>query len=795
MADMIETNDRSDINNNILSVREFVDMVLKNWYWFAISLLICGAVALFYLGSTPNKYMRTATLLVKDSRKGSVSEITAFNDVLGGISRRSVDNEIHIFESRHLMEQVVKRYDLDTRYSTTKGLRTTDMYGRMPVAIEFIGSTPKKSVKFAYNIDKDNNITLSHFDKHKGYSVKGGIGDTLSTPIGDVVAIATPYFEQYRDMEIMVNHYPINEITELYRKRLNSVIIDKQASVIKLSMVDEVPLRAEHIINGIIEAYDKDAIEDKQAVSLLTEKFIMERLQSLGQELNSADNDIASFKQSNRLISPTQEASLSAEEVARLKENALSLEAQLEMTTYILNYLNDENKSGSLIPASAISISGVSAGLVSQIDKYNETLLEYKRLLAASSPSNPTIIDLGNKIAGIHNAIIASLESHIEGLKLQIQHVNREQERVDNRIKNSPTKEMELLSKARQQKVKEELYIYLLTKLEENALTEATAESNARVIDHAYGSNIPVAPRSLVIMLFAIIIGICIPLAILYIREIMDTSVRSRRDIDKALTIPYLGDVPQYNGKIGNGIVVREDSRDALSESFRMLRTNLSFMSINNKVQVIMFTSSIPHSGKSFISSNIAMTLASSGKRVVILDLDLRRRTLSKSMGQRNNRRGITSYLSGKIASMEDIITPSEQSPNLDFIYAGPQPPNPTDMLMSERIEELISTLRTRYDYIIIDSVPAMAVADAIIIDRLVDLTVYVIRQGLLDRRQLPDIEMLYREKKFKNMCVILNSVTQSNHRYGYGYGYYSDNEDEGIAKRILSKIKGNRES
>ena len=790
MADIMETNDRSEMSNNTLTIREFLEMILKNWYWFVVSLLICGAIALFYLRSTPNTYVRTATVLVKDSRKGSGSEITAFNDVLGGIGRRSVDNEIHIFQSRHLMEQVVKRYNLDTRYTTTNGLRTVDMYGRVPVVINFVGSNPKEAVSFKYNIDSKGDICLSEFKEYEDYEVKGALGDTLSTPFGKLIAIATPYFEQYRNKRISVTHYPINEITESYRKRLKCVIIDKQASVINLSMIDEVPMRAEHVINGIIEAYDKDAIEDKQAVSNLTEKFIMDRLQSLGEELNNADVDIASFKQSNRLLNPAQEASLSAEEIARLKENALSLEAQLEMTTYILNYLNDNEKNDALIPASAVTMSGVSSGLVSQIEKYNEALLEYKRLLAASSPTNPTIIDLGNKIAGIHDAVIASLESHIEGLKLQIEHIDREQSAVDKRIESSPTMEMELLSKARQQKVKEELYIYLLTKLEENALTEATAESNARVIDHAYGSNKPVSPRSLVVLAFAFIMGICIPLAILYIREIMNTSVRSRRDIDEALTIPYLGDVPQYSGKVGNGIVVREDSRDALSESFRMLRTNLSFMSVNNKVQVIMFTSSIPHSGKSFISSNLAVTLASSGKRVIILDLDLRRRTLSKSMGQRHNRKGITSYLSGKITSMDDIITPSEENSNLDFIYAGPQPPNPSDMLLSERIEELIASLRTRYDYILIDSVPAMAVADAIIIDRLVDLTVYVIRQGFLDRRQLPDIEMLYREKKFRNMCVILNSVTHNGHRYGYGY--YSDEEENGIIKRLLSKIKSN---
>ena len=791
MTDMMETNERAEINNSTFSIQEFIELVLRNWYWFIISVAFCGAVALYYLASTPKTYMRTATVVVKDTRKGSGSEITAFNDVLGGIGRRSVDNEIHIFKSRRVMEHVVERYNLDTRYSAKSGLRIVDMYGRTPVTIEFVDSKPVEPVTFKYNINEAGDITFTEFKDNEDYSVTAKIGEVVATPFGNIVTTATPYFEQNRELVVNVAQYPINEITESYRKRLNCAIVDKMASVITLSMVDEVPLRAEHVINGVIDAYDRDAIEDKQAVSNLTEEFIKERLQTLGEELNNADVDIASFKQDNSLYSPSQEASLRAEETAKLKENALSLEANMEMTTYILNYLRDSDKTNSLIPASAVSISGVSAGLVAQIEQYNKSLLEYKRLLAASSPSNPTIIDLGNQIAGLHNAVIASLESHIESLKLRKDQIKREQKAVDKRMQSSPTMEMELLSKARQQKVKEELYIYLLTKLEENALSEATAESNARVIDNAYGSNIPVSPRSTIILLFSIIMGICIPLAVLYIREIMNTKVRSRKDLDNVLTIPFLGDVPQHEGKASKGIVVREDSRDALSESFRMLRTNLSFMSVNKKVQVMMFTSSVPHSGKSFVSSNLAYTLASSGKRVVLIDLDLRLRTLSKNMGQRNNRRGVTSYLSGSIESCDNIITPSEQHPNLDCIYAGPKPPNPTDMLMSERMDNLIATLRTKYDYIIIDSVPAMAVADALILDRVVDLTVYIIRQGNLDRRELPNIEMLYRDKKFHNMSVVLNSATQSVHKYGYGY--YDDKDNKNILQRWFTAIRGKK--
>ena len=791
---MMETNERAEINNSTFSIQEFIELVLRNWYWFILSVAFCGAVALYYLASTPKTYVRTATVVVKDTRKGSGSEITAFNDVLGGIGRRSVDNEIHIFKSRRVMEHVVARYNLDTRYSAKMGLRTVDLYGRTPVIVKFVDSKPIGSVNFKYSINEAGDITFSEFNNKDGlidYSVTAKIGEVVTTPFGNIITEATPYLEQNRELVVTVYQYPINEITESYRKRLNCAIVDKMASVITISMVDEVPLRAEHVINGVIDAYDRDAIEDKQAISNLTEEFIKERLQTLGEELNNADIAIASYKQDNSLYSPSQEASLRAEETAKLKENALSLEASMEMTTYILNYLRDSDKTNSLIPASAVSISGVSAGLVAQIEQYNKSLLEYKRLLAASSPSNPTIIDLGNQIAGLHSAVIASLESHIESLKLRKEQIKREQKAVDKRLQSSPTMEMELLSKARQQKVKEELYIYLLTKLEENALSEATAESNARVIDHAYGSNIPVSPRSSIILLFSIIIGCCIPLAVLYIQQMLNTSVRSRRDLDDVLTIPFLGDIPEYNGKLGNGIVVREDSRDALSEAFRMLRTNLSFMSVNKNIQVMMFTSSVPHNGKSFVSSNFAYTLAASGKSVVIIDLDLRLRTLSKSMGQRNNRRGITSYLSGKIDSIDDIITPSEQSENLGFIFAGPKPPNPTDMLMSERMDKLIEALRQKFDYIIIDSVPAMAVADALVLDRLVDLTVYVIRQGYLDRRELPDVELLHREKKFRNMCTVLNSATQSNHKYGYGY--YDNLDKQGLLKRLWAKISGKK--
>lgn len=784
----------SVIKNRKLTAYDILRLIFSHWYWFAISIIICMLGAGLYLRHKAPTYRRTATVLVKDSRKGSSSEVTAFNDLMGGIGRRSVDNEIHIFESRHLMEQVVLNNELTTRYTTRGRIRTTDLYGRTPMLVHFIDGNNNISGQFTYTMTPAGEAHIDGFNDEPGFSATVTPGDTVATPLGNIVMELTPYFDRYNHLEVTVSKMALNDATEIYRSKLSCDIADKQASVITLTMVDEVPKRAEDVINGIIEAYDIDAIEDKRAISDITAAFINDRLVTLGQELSLADSEIAAFKQEYRLYNLDDAAQISATEIQRLNQSELSLEANLEMAEYIMQYISDTDQELSLIPASTVTLSGASAALVSQIDLYNRNVLDYQRLSSETSQSNPVLLDLSNQIANVRSSIVASLESHIGGLELQLEQISREQQIADRRMENSPAMEMELLSIARQQKVKEELYIYLLTKLEENALTGATAESNARVIDHAYGSNRPVSPHRSMIYLIAMILGVAIPFALLYLREILDTKIRSRRELEKALTIPFLGDIPHFDRKdsTNGGIAVKEDGRDAVSEAFRILRTNMNFMSVNNTVQVVMLTSSTPHSGKTFVSSNLAATIANTGRRVLLMDIDLRRRTLSKQMGHRNDRRGLTSYLTSSISSLSDVIIPSDIE-KLDMLFAGPQPPNPTELLMSSRLDELFAELRTRYDYIIIDSVPAMAVADAVTIDRVVDLTIYVIRQGLLDYRQLPDVERLYTEKRFHNMAMVLNDVTNKKsdgYGYGYGYGYYSDEDEMSQWQRRWKSIK-----
>lgn len=784
-----------NVKTSKFTLQDFVQLILSNWYWFVLSMLICFGCAAFYLRRTAPVYQRSASVLVKDSRKGSSTEISAFNDLLGAGIRRSVDNEIYIFQSRRLMEEVVGKLDLTIQYTQKGRIRVMDLYGRSPILVKYISAKPNDAGQFKAHIVDEQTVELSGFLNNEDFRTTANVGDTISTPMGSLTIRQTPYISQHLNRDIIISKYPLNETVEAYRAKLKCEIKDKQASVISLTMDDVVPKRAEDIINGIIEAYNIDAISDKRAISDITDKFINERLAILGKELTDADSDVAAFKQTYKIYSPEDEASHSATEISSLKNQSLSLEGSLEMARYIRDFVNNDSER-SLIPAATVSMSGASAALASQIAIYNEQVLNRQRLLTNSSANSPVIIELDNNIASLRDAILSSLDSHIKGLSLQLDNIRREQSIADTRMTSSPVKEKELLSMSRQQKVKEELYIYLLTKREENSLTGATAESNARVIDTAYGSNKPISPKKSMIYLIALILGAVIPFVVLYIIELLNTTVRNRKELEDALSIPFLGDIPIYHGKAEYGIAVRATGRDMLSESFRILRTNMSFMGIDSEQKVILVTSSTPHSGKTFVSTNLAMTLATSGKRVLLMDFDLRRRTLTKQMGHRSDRKGITSYLNGSIARLEDAVSKTSINENFDIMYAGVQPPNPAEMLMSQRVDQMINDLRGMYDYIILDSVPAMAIADAMIIDRLADLTIYVVRQGYLDRRQLPDIEKLYRDQKFHNMCIVLNGVDPNAKSYGYGYGYgyygygyYCEDNDSQWQKR-WKKIK-----
>ncbi len=795
--------EQQDVNEaQSFGLQDILEMVLKRWYWFVISVILFLGAGVLYIMKTSPVYHRSATILVKDNRKGSGStEMAMFSDIAGLSTRRNVDNELFVLQARRLMVEVVDRLGLTVNYKTRRGLRTIDLYRRSPINVEFINDVGTGSCRFnALLTEEGVEITEFTYTKAGGeendeneFTATAKYGEPIMTPYGEIIINKTLYMEDsYIGATIGVSKSTKEAVATRYRDAMKSSVANKMSSIIHISLNDIVAKRAEDVINTLIEVYNEDAVNDKQQIAEATADFIDVRLAIISKELNSVDSDIQAFKTRNSMVDIETETTRNITESTKLRAEGLTIESQIEMSKFIKDYLNDADKDFSLIPVTGVGDGASSSSLSRQIADYNELLLQRERLVQEGNFNNPIIQQLDNNREAMKKAIIATLDSNIATLDIKLRNIRREQGKTDARINSVPLQEQEYLSIARQQRIKEELYLYLLNKREENAISLAITENTARIIDSAFGSSQPIAPRKFFILLIMLGLGCAIPFGILYLREILDSTVRSKYDIQKYTKVPYLGDIPIYTGpKTARGVVVRENGRDSISEAFRIIRTNMSFMNTDKTDQkVILITSSNEHAGKTFISTNLAMTLAMSGNKVLLIDLDLRRRTLSKHMGQRNNPIGISKYMSDKSVQVTDIISKSELHENFDCIYAGLQPPNPAEQLLSQRLDDMITACRSLYDYIIIDSVPALVIADAIIASRVADLSLYVVREGLLDRRQLPDIDNLHRQDKLRNMCIILNSASERSNRYGYGYSSHDDDEHSyNRIEKLLCKL------
>lgn len=799
MENMNNNTKRVEAQNSLMqtvSIEDMLHAVLKKWYWVVISVVVFLAIGGLYLMQKAPVYQRQASVLIKDVRKGSAAnELAAFSDIAGISTRRSVDNELYVLQARRLMVEVVERLGLTTNYSTQSGLRKVDLYRNSPINVTFVDDLGGKTCSFVATLTEDG-VSVSDFkraktpgvdtDADEDFTATAKFGETINLPIGQIVVEPTLYFNpEMVGKEITVSKLSKEAIATSYRSAVKMDVASKMASVINMSLANTVPQRAEDVLNTLIDVYNDDAVMDKRLVAEATALFIKERLQVIGGELSAADKDIKQFKDKNNIVDIKTEIARRTQGAALYEQEIAKTTNQIAMSKFISDYLNDQSKNYNLIPAAAFE---GSTSIASQIADYNELILRRQKL-GDESENNPVVRQLDNSITATKNAVLAALASHTKSLEIQLDNLEAEERKISTYIGAVPSQEQEFLTMARQQKIKEELYLYLLTKSEENSISLAITERPARVVDYAFGGSVPVSPNKMLIMLAMFIIGLGIPVGVIYLRLITNTKVKSKRDITNNCSVPFLGDIPQYEGALTRSIAVRESGRDKVSEAFKILRTNMGFMSGDKPQQVILATSSNAHAGKTFVSMNLGMTLAFSNNKVLMIDMDLRRRTLSKHMGQRSNPNGVTKYLSTPGTTVNEIIANSGLHENFDFIYAGLQPPNPAELLMSKRLEELIAECRKHYDYIIIDSVPAMIIADAMITSRVADVSMYVVRAGLLDRAQLPDIESLHTEKKLKNMCIVLNGAMETRQSYGYSYRYQYTSEVGGkrnIWKRIL---------
>ncbi len=764
----------------------FAIFVQKKW-WMVAGVVVALLFAFVHLYRTPSVYVRSANLIVDESQQeAAVRNLSSFTG--GGMRLRNtvaVENEMEGFTSPDLMTKVVERNNFQTRYVEKQFLRKVELYVNTPFEMVLAGDNPRSSFSFRVQRESDSTFVLDKFtvgsDRISG-TVKGALNDTLSTPAGRMLIAPTMNLDRWKN-EITVSWVNPMAMAKAMGGRLSANLSSKESTVLVLSYEDNFPVRAETVLSTLIDVYNEVWLYDKNRASRNTNSFIVERLAVIENELGGIEGDLQNFKSKNNLTDVRAAAQKYLEESSVYAEKIFAVNNQLSIAGFIRDYLNDPTHQADLIPSN-LGISG--NNVEGQISEYNRLILQRDRYLNAGS-ENPIVADVNAAIQSLRAAILRSIDNLVTTLTFEAERLKEQEDQILRRISSSSTQEYELLSMQRQQKVKESLYVFLLQKREENEITSLVNVGNTRVIMRPNGSSSPVSPKRMQMLLLAVILGIGIPFAYFFLRVFLDTTVKTRGDLVR-LNIPFLAEIP-YSEVVKkrlfskkpkmeerqSRILVKAGKRDMMNEAYRVLRTNLDLMIGRQANKVIMLTSFNPNAGKTYNCINIAASMAIKPAKVIVLDLDMRKGSLGKSLDI-DAPVGISSYLNGDINDIGSIKV--EIQKNLDCVPVGVLPPNPTELLLSDRLPALLEELKKEYDYIFLDCPPIEIVADPAIITQYADITLFVARAGLLDKRVLPSINELYEQQRYTRMCMLLNGVqmiykpyAKSGSGYGYGYG------------------------
>ena len=755
----------SNKQDNGINLLELFFYLLSKWYWFVLSVSVFLSIAWYNYSKIPYEYYRSATVIIKDPSNTTSS--AGFDRYNNYINKVNVANEILQFRSKKLMREVVKRLDANIYYQYKERLRDVELYSKTPIKVDFIDLPANKYASLCLFATGMQTYRITNIMDKEDLEIEAGFNDTISTDIGRIVVKPTLYFNSFwYKRDLFVTKYSIDNAASYFLSNLGIQQEEDEASILSISMKDNSIQRADEVLDMLITVYNEDAINDKNQVAVNTANFIKERLIIIESELGSVESSLENFKKSNQLVSIHSTAGMYMSQSQQYNSSVLQLETEIRLATYIKEYLTDSDIID-LIPSNT-GLNDVN--VEAPITTYNTTKLILDKLKVDSSESNPVVQELSNSLRSMRLNIIRAIDNLITSLDLKKTDAESREKFAQARVATVPTKEREMLTIERQQKIKESLYMFLLNKREENALSQAMADNNARLIDEADGSSNPISPNRKKILMLGLLLGLITPAGYFLITMFLDNKVSSRKDLEDVISMPFIGDIPEEKDANIKGVFSKEEY-STISEAFRILRTNLSFM-INKKekCQAITFTSFSEGAGKTFISRNLAISYVLANKKVAIIDLDIRKGTLSKSLLGKTT--GVTNYLSDDTVTIDDIIYKDEDYDMMDIVPAGMIAPNPAELLMGDRLDKLIAEMKERYDILIVDNVPIGIVADAAIANRIADLTVFVVRAGKFDKRQIPDLEKMYTEKRLNNLSLILNGIDTSKKGYGYGYGY-----------------------
>ena len=785
MSDFIANEENREEEHRGFNLAALWKIVVLHWYWIVLSTIVALGAAFSYLKYTRPVYASNMKILVKDedSRSRMYRGGQLALESMGVISNSNgFDNELEILTSSNISQRVIKSLKLYVSYELDGRLRNHELYKNNPYIVDM----PENQL-----VDLHSLIQLKIDRQGDGVHVAGEIyvprskepilfersvkelPGSFNTPVGTITLQRNPGVGAELPKQTMyATIMPLEYAAKAYGSRLSVSASSKTTTVAVLNYLDTQPERAIDYLNELFRSYNEDANEDKNEVALKTEEFLKNRISAIREELDATESNLESYKKKNELINLTNDASNALNKLTEYQKEQVELETQLNLVTALLDYVDDPRNAFNVVPS---NLGLKDADMSNLLNKYNDYVLQRNRLLKSSSPENPYVKRLTAQLEEMWPTIRLSLKSVRENILTQKRSAEDQYNLFSRRVGEAPTQERSLNNIIRQQEIKVELYLMLLQKREENYISLNSTAAKARVIDDPRSTG-KVSPKTKVILLGALVLGLCFPVGLIYLLGLLRYRIEGREDVEMLTKIPVLADIPlapkSLDGELS--LAVRENSNDMMEEAFRGLRTNLRFV-LSEKENVIACTSCIPGEGKTFVSTNLAMSLALLGKRVIIVGLDIRKPRLVKLFGLSSDHRGITTFLSSDSGDFQDLdkqIHHAVLNPNLDVLPAGVIPPNPGELISREQLDHAIALLREHYDYVIVDTPPVGLVSDTLSAARVADMTIMVCRADYSPRNNFQLINALHHDNKMPKITLVLNGIDLKKRKYGYYYGY-----------------------